>query len=449
MRFLPFLAAACLGGCMVGPNYKKPAAPAAAAYKELAGWKPATPLDGIDKGAWWSVYHDPLLDRLEREIDVSNQTLAASYAAWREAQAVVAETRAGLFPTLAATAGVNRSGTGSSGAGSNFSNSGFGSGGITRTSGSLEASASWDLDVWGRIRRTIESDIAGAQASEADVANARLSAQGTLATDFFVLRAADALDKLLSDTVRDYQRSLQITQNQYDAGVAARSDVITAQVQVENTQAELVNVGVARAQYEHAIAVLTGHPPADLTIAAGALAMDLPVVPADVPSSLLERRPDIAAAERAMQQENALIGAAIANYYPDISLSALYGYSGSPLGSLIQLGNRVWSAGATATETLFEGGLRSAEVAAARATYDEAVANYRQTVLTAFEQVEDQLSNLRILQQQAAAEDRAVQDARRAVQIAMNEYQAGESWRNKPNKNKPPSPTPPRRCKSP
>jgi NodT family efflux transporter outer membrane factor (OMF) lipoprotein len=423
MRYLLLPALLALGGCMVGPNYHRPTAPTAAAFKELAGWKPATPLDSIDKGAWWSVYHDPLLDRLEREIDVSNQTLAASLAAWREAQAVVREARSDLYPTLTATASTTRS---SSGSGSlSASNSGFGSGGYTRTSGSLEASAAWDPDVWGRIRRTVESDVAGAQASEADVANARLSAQGSLATDYFELRASDALYKLLDSTVRDYRRALQITQNQYDVGVAARSDVITAQVQVDTTQAQLINVGVARAQYEHAIAVLTGHPPADLTIEAGTLAQEVPVPPASVPASLLERRPDIAAAERAMQQQNALIGVAVAAYYPDISLSALYGYSGSPLGSLVQLGNRVWSLGASATETLFEGGLRSAQVDAARATYDQAVANYRQTVLTAFQQVEDDLSTLRILQLQATAEERAVTDARRAVEIAINEYRAG------------------------
>jgi NodT family efflux transporter outer membrane factor (OMF) lipoprotein len=421
IKLWPLLAALPLCGCLVGPTYNKPAAPIAVAYKELAGWKPAAPADTIDRGAWWSVYHDPLLDKLESEIDISNQTLAASYAAWRQSQALVREAQSQLYPSLGATASSTRSASGGGGG----SSSRFGSGGSTLTSASLEAAASWTLDVWGSIRRTVESDVAGAQASEADVANARLSAQGAVASDYFDLRASDALYKLLADTAAEYQRSLQITQNQYDAGIAARSDVITAQVQVETTQAEMINVGVARAQYEHAIAVLTGHPPADLTIAAGDLMQDVPVVPASVPSSLLERRPDIAAAERAMQQQNALIGVAIANYYPDISLSALYGYSGSPVGSLIALGNRVWSIGASATESIFNGGLTSAEVAAARATYDEAVATYRQTVLTAFQQVEDALSTLRILQLQSAAEDRAVADARRAVAIAINEYQAG------------------------
>ena len=427
MRRLLLVLLLPLCGCMVGPDYKRAAAPATLSYKELAGWKPATPIDAIDKGAWWSVYRDPVLDSLERQVAISNQTLAESLAAYRLSAAIVQEARANLFPVLTGTASDTRDSGGGSGGVGGVGVSGFGTGGRarTRTTYVAEGTASWDLDVWGRIRRTVESDVAGAQASAADVANARLSAQGSLATDYFDLRASDALDTLLSNTVRDYQRSLQITQNQYAVGVAARSDVITAQVQLETTQAQLVNVGVARAQYEHAIAVLTGQPPAALGIAQGSLAADVPVAPASVPSALLERRPDIAAAERTMQAENALIGAAVANYYPDISLSALYGFSGDPISSLISASNRVWSLAASASETIFEGGARSAAVAAARATYDESVATYRQTVLTAFQQVEDDLSDLRILQNEAAVEDTAVRDARRAVAIALNEYRAG------------------------
>ena len=458
MRRAALLLLLPLCGCMVGPDYRRPAAPGSPVFKEQAGWLPATPIDAIDKGAWWSVYNDPLLDRLEREIDVSNQTLAASLAAYRLSEAIVQEARANLFPVLSANASDSRSSSGGgggrgvttntlasptlSGGGSTVPTAtGTTSGGVasstgltstslgsrssTRTTYSVEGQASWNLDVWGRIRRTVESDVAGAQASAADVANARLSAQGALAVDYFDLRASDALYHLLDATVRDYRRSLSITQNQYQVGVAARSDVITAQVQLETAQAQLVNTGVARATFEHAIAVFTGHPPAELTIARGDLASDVPVVPAGVPSSLLQRRPDIAAAERVLQQENALIGAAIANYYPDISLSALYGFSGDPISSLISASNRLWSLAASASETVFEGGARSAAVSAARATYDEQVANYRQTVLIAFEQVEDELSSLRILQDEARIEDAAVVDARRAVQIAINEYRAG------------------------
>ncbi len=279
--------------------------------------------------------------------------------------------------------------------------------------------------MWGRIRRQIESDVAAAQVSAADLANATLSAQALLATYYFELRYQDALDKLLTDTVAAYAETLRITRNQYNAGVPTRRTCAAAQTQLDSTQALLVNVGVLRAQYEHAIAVLTGAAPADLTILPGALASDVPATPPGVPSTLLQRRPDIAAAERTMQQQNALIGVQIAAFYPDITLSALYGYSGNPLGSLIQAANRVWSLGAAATETLFEGGLRNSEVAAARAAYDAAVASYRQTVLTAFQQVEDELAALRILERQAGATAHAVQSAQRSTQIALNTYRAG------------------------
>ena len=279
--------------------------------------------------------------------------------------------------------------------------------------------------MWGRIRRQVESDVAAAQVSAADLANATLVAQATLATDYFELRYQDALEKLLTDTVAAYTDALRITQNQYNAGTANPSDVASAQTQLDTTRAELVNVGVLRAQYEHAIAVLTGVAPAELTIQPGVLAADAPVAPGVIPATLLQRRPDVAAAERTMQQQNALIGVQVAAFYPDISLSAVYGYSGSPLGSLIEAANRVWSLGASATETLFEGGLRNSEVAAARAAYDASVATYRQTVLTAFQQVEDQLSNLRILEQQAVATAQAVRSAQRSVQIALNTYRAG------------------------
>ncbi len=425
-RVLLGVALLMLSGCMVGPDYKRPGAPVPAAFKEAppAGWKIGTPSDSIPKGAWWSVYDDPELDRLEREVDISNQTLAQAVASYREAQAVVQQARGQLFPTIGITPGVTVANEGG-----NFSSGGLISSGSVRrgitTNYSLESNASWDVDVWGRIRRTVESDVASAQASAADIANARLSAQAALATDYFDLRYADSLQKLLDDTVKEYQRSLQITQNQYNAGTAAKSDVLTALTQLQTTQAQAINVGVARAQYEHAIAVLTGHPPAELTIAPGVLARDVPEIPTTVPAALLERRPDIAAAERQMAQENALIGAAIAAYYPDISLTALYGYVGNPIGSLIEASNKVWSIGGSAAETVFDGGIRTGAVAQARAAYDASVANYRQVVLTAFQGVEDNLSGLRILQDQAGAQDAAVSSARQAVQIALNEYTAG------------------------
>jgi NodT family efflux transporter outer membrane factor (OMF) lipoprotein len=424
----PFAALLCVGltSCMVGPDYKTPDAPASAAFKELDGWHPAKPADATDRGAWWSIYNDPVLDKLERQVDVSNQTLKESEAAYRTARAIVDEARANLFPTFGVTASDTRSSRG----GGSINSSGLTSlqsisGGRTTTEYTLEGTASWDLDVWGRIRRQVESDVAAAQASAADVASARLSAQGQLATDYFELRGEDSLQTLLDQTVIEFQRALDITKNQYGVGVAARGDVMAAQAQLESTQALAVAVAELRGQLEHAIAVLTGHAPSELSIPAGSLTDSVPVMPPGIPSTLLQRRPDVAASERSMQEENALIGVAIAAYYPDISLSAFYGYSGDPLGSLIQTANRVWSLGATATQTLFEGGARSAAVTAARATYDQSVATYRQTVLTAFQQVEDELVALRVLEHQAQVEDAAVKSIRRATEIALNEYRAG------------------------
>jgi len=419
-----------LAGCTVGPDYKRPAAPAAPAFKELAGWKISQPADTIDKGAWWSVYRDPELDRLEAMVDVSNQTVKQFEAQYRNAVALVGEARAGLFPTIGISPSVTRGGggAGSSGGGSSLAGGGSGSGsggGGRGTEYSITGSVSWEPDIWGKVRRQVESNVAGAQVSAADLANAKLSAQATLATDYFDLRAEDALTQLLTDTVAAYRRAMQITQNQYRAGTQSSIDYVTALAQLQSTEAQLVAVGIQRQQYEHAIAMLTGHAPVEITIAPAPLAAEVPVVPPGLPSALLERRPDVAAAERAMQQENALIGVQTAAYYPDISLSALGGFAGNPLSQLFTTANQVWSLGASASETLFDGGLRSATVAAARATYDASVATYRQTVLTAFQGVEDALSNLRILELQARAEATAVESTRRAVDATLNAYRAG------------------------
>jgi NodT family efflux transporter outer membrane factor (OMF) lipoprotein len=406
-----------LGGCMVGPDYHRPAPVLSAQYKELAGWVPAHPADDIPKGAWWLIYHDPFLTSLEGRVAVSNQTIANFAAQYAQAQAIVDETRAQLFPVLGATASVTRSRAGSGGAGTG--------GGGTRTQYIVQGSASWDLDLWGRIRRQVQSDVAAAQVSAADLRNAVLSAQASLATDYAELRYEDSLFDLLQATVEAYRTALRITHNQVVAGIAAPGDEALAATQLASAQASLVNVGVARGQYEHAIAVLAGLPPANLAIPHAGLGDDVPVVPAGVPSVLLQRRPDIAAAERTMAQENALIGVQVAAFYPDVTLSADFGWEGGPIGMLFSAANRVWSLGAGATETLFEGGARSAAVRAARAAYDASVASYRQTVLSALEQVEDDLVALRVLQTQAAAEDAAVLQARRSVAIALNEYRAG------------------------
>ncbi|MGD0562247.1 MAG: efflux transporter outer membrane subunit [Roseiarcus sp.] len=398
-----------IGCAAVGPDYQRPAAIVPAQYKEIKGWKPATPHDDFAKGEWWMLFRDPELNTLEAQVAVSNQTLKADEANYREALALIAEARAGLYPTV------------------NFNPS------LTRASsqgqvGDLldaQVSASWTLDVWGKVRRAIEQQGAGAQVSAADLANATLSAQSALALAYVQLRESDSLDDLLVDTVKQYNRSLQITQNQYNAGTAAKSDVITAQASVLAAQAQQINVGVARAQNEHAIAVLMGRPPSELSIAHRPLALDVPGVPVRLPSTLLERRPDIAAAERAMQEQNAAIGVAIAGYYPDITLSGAAGYYGNPFVRAIAGANPVWSYGLSLAQPLFNGGLTDAQVEAAKQTYESSVATYRQTVLTAFQQVEDQLVAIRILTHVLAVQAEAVKAAKQAVQIALNEYSAG------------------------
>jgi len=383
------------------------------AYKEYKGWKVAEPNDTINRGAWWSIYRDPTLDALERLIDISNQNLKQSEAAFREARAVVREQQSSFFPSLTATPQVQRQKSGGASAISAI------------TSYSLEETATWEPDVWGKIRRSVESSVAGAQVSAAQLAAARLSAQAQLATDYFQLRFADSLRHLLEQTAKAYQRSLQISENQYAAGTAARSDVINAQAQLLAAQAAAINVGVQRAQNEHAIALLVGKPPVEVSIPPGSLADRVPIVPTGVPSTLLERRPDIAEAERQMQEENALIGVQVAAYYPTINLSAAFGYGGNPAISLFSTSSQVWSLMASASQTLLSGGQRSAAVAAARAAYDQSVANYRQTILAAFQNVEDELASLRVLGQQSGVQQAAVQAAQQAVEITLNEYQAG------------------------
>jgi NodT family efflux transporter outer membrane factor (OMF) lipoprotein len=369
----------------------------------------AAPNDTIDRGAWWSIYRDPTLDRLERQIDVSNQNLKQFDAALRAARAEVREQQSSFFPSLTVTPQVERQKNAL----------------IATTSYSLQGTATWEPDVWGKVRRNVESSVANAQASAAELAAARLSAQAQLATDYFELHYSDSLNDLLDATVKGYQRSLEITQNQYAVGMVARSDVITAQAQLLAAQAQGINVGVQRAQFEHAIALLIGKTPVELSLSRARLAERVPIVPTNVPSTLLERRPDIAQAEREMEQENALIGVQIAAYYPDINLTAAYGYVGNPITGLFSSSNEVWSLMASATQTVLSGGQRSAAVAVARADYDKSVANYRETVLAAFQNVEDELASLRVLGQQIGVEQAAVQSAQRAVEITLNEYQAG------------------------
>lgn len=400
-----------LAGCEVGPDYQRPPAPTAAAFKELDGWKPATPADLSARGEWWTVFGDPLLSQLEARVEVSNQTLRASVAAYAESVAVVDEARAQLFPSVSLAPSVTR------GRSSTASK--------TTSAMGATASASWEIDLWGKLRRTVQGEVASAQASAADLANAKLSAQSQLAIDYFELRAADELTRLYARTVDADQRALDITVNQHAAGTAAQTDVITAETQLKSAQSSLLNAGVLRAELEHAIAVLTGQPPAALSLPPGPLAASVPVVPAGLPSDLLERRPDIAEAERDVAAENEQIGIAIAGYYPSLTLSADAGVSASSFAKLFNVANNVWSLGASASQTLFNGGETSASVRAARAAYDESVATYRATVLTAFQQVEDDLSTLRILQAQYTTQAEAVALAQRALDLTLNQYRAG------------------------
>jgi NodT family efflux transporter outer membrane factor (OMF) lipoprotein len=424
MRIAGCLALTTLAACAVGPDYQRPSATVPTKYKEAEGWKPAEPKDAASGEAWWSVYSDPTLDGLERQVAISNQTLKSSEAAYRTAQAIVGEARAGYFPTLDATGSATRSGRG---AGASSSGSGSSSGRASvQNSFSAAAQATWTLDIWGSIRRTVESDIASAQASAADLAAARLSAQGTLAADYFQLRIADEVKRLLDSTVEAYTRSLQIVQNRYNVGTAARTDIASAQAQLENTRAQSIAIGIQRAQFEHAIAVLIGQAPADFAIEPKPFDNGAPVTPPDLPSTLLERNPSIAAAERAMAAANAKIGVAEAGYFPTVTLGASYTQSSSMLHTLFTSASSLWSFGlADVSLPIFNGGLTSAQVAAARATYDQTVAEYRQAVLTAFQQVEDQVAASRILVQQADVQGRAVDAAEEAERLTLNQYRAG------------------------
>ncbi len=418
---LPLMA--LLGACTVGPDYKRPQAIVPASYKEANGWKPAVP-QMPTSAAWWSIYHDPALDALERQVAISNQTIKAAEAAYRNAQAIVGESRAGYFPTLDLGGSATRSG---SGAGNSSTGSRSSSrGGIVQNSFDVSALASWVPDIWGSVRRTVESSVAKAQLSAADLAAARLSAQATLAVDYFELRIADENKRLLDATVEAYGKSLQIAQNRYNVGTAARSDVVSAQAQLENTRAQAIATGVQRAQLEHAIAVLVGKAPGDFAIPTAPHEHTVLLVPPGVPSTLLERNPTIAAAERTMAAANAEIGIAEAGYFPTVTLGASYGQSSSMLHTLFTAASSLWSFGiANVNLPIFNGGLTASRVEAARATYDQSVANYRQTVLTAFQQVEDQLSASRILAQQADVQARAVAAAQEAERLTLNQYRAG------------------------
>jgi NodT family efflux transporter outer membrane factor (OMF) lipoprotein len=427
---------ALLGGCTVGPAYHPPAAPAAPAYKELAGagsdtdaqWKVAQPSDTAIRGNWWELFNDPQLNALEQQVNVSNQNIAASFAAFLQARALVKEARSQYYPTLSTSPSVTRgrqpvATTGTTGTTGTTAISPSG----LYTDYSLPFDASWTPDLWGRVRNTVKGDVAAAQASAADLQNTRLTAQAELAVDYYELRSQDALVQLLDASVAAYQQSLKLTQALYETGIDDDEAVAQAEVQLQTTQAQATNLAIARAQYEHAIALLVGQPASSFSIAAeaGPPKSDVPGIPVGIPSQLLERRPDIAATERLMAQANAQIGVATSAYYPTLTLSAAAGFESSSLASWLTWPSRFWSVGPALTETLFDAGLRRATVQQYQAAYDQTVANYRETVLTAFQQVEDNLAALRILQREIGQQDTAVASAQRLLGIATSRYQLG------------------------
>jgi NodT family efflux transporter outer membrane factor (OMF) lipoprotein len=431
IRLLAFLAAALLlTGCTVGPNYQRPTAPAAPAFKEDAvpvpppnppggGWKQVQPSDSAIRGEWWEIYQDPQLNQLEKQVSVSNQTLKASYEQYMQARAAIQYYRSQYFPTVQAGPSASRDRqstnrplyvTGSK---------------STYNDIFLQGQVSWEPDLWGSVRRAVESQRAVAQASAADLANVDLSIHSELAVDYFELRGLDTQQQLLETTVQQYQQYLGLTQARFKGGVATESDVALAQTQLDQTRAQAIDVGVARAQYEHAIATLTGVPASSFGLPVAPLNLQLPQVPVGVPSQLLERRPDVAAAERRADAANAQIGIAIAAYYPTISLTGTGGFESKNATTLIQGPSSLWSLGGSAVELLFDAGRRHALTEEARDTYEQNAANYRQTVLQAFQEVEDNLSSLRILNNESLAQQRAVESAQRSLTISTTRYKGG------------------------
>jgi NodT family efflux transporter outer membrane factor (OMF) lipoprotein len=417
--------AVATSACVVGPNYVKPPAPVASTYKEAAppqfkeapGWKQGQPIDDMHRGKWWEVFNDPALNALEEQIDISNQTLAAAEATYRSSRAAIRVARSGLYPTI--SAGTSVLGSGSSGS--------LGEGGA-RSAALLTvptATATWAPDLFGGVRRSIEASVDTAQASAGDMENTRLLLQSELALDYFQLHGLDAQKKLLDDTVQAYQKALDLTQNRYNQGVASQVDVAQAQTQLVQTEAQATDTLVVRQQMEHAIAILLGKAPVEVTIPAAPIQSAPPPIPGVIPSELLERRPDIAANERRVAAANAQIGVAISAYYPTISLGATAGLESSSLLSLFTWPSRFWSLGPSVSQLFFDAGRRRGITEEAQANYDVTVANYRQSVLTAFQNVEDNLAALRILEQESLQQAEAVGYANRSLELANFQYQGG------------------------
>jgi NodT family efflux transporter outer membrane factor (OMF) lipoprotein len=414
------LLSSCLliSSCMIGPKYQRPVAVAPPALKELAGndqWKMATPSDDRIKGKWWEIFGDPELNRLEELVDVNNQNVKQAEAQFRQARELVAANRANYYPTIGSTPAITQTDTGSN---------------VGRQVGpsqsfSLPAVATWEPDLWGRVRLSVENAVNNAQVSAADLENIRLSQQALLATDYFLLAAQDMQAVVLRDTIDSYEKNLQLTVNRYNGGVASKSDITLAQTQLAGAKAQSTDLRVARAQYEHAIAMLTGQAPASLEIGVSKIAGAPPPIPLAVPSQLLERRPDIAANERQVAAANANVGIAETAYYPTLTLSASAGFLSNNLANLFTYASRDWSAGPTVSQTLFDFGRRGAALRGAQAAYDSTVAGYRQTVLGAFQEVEDDLATLRYLAEEQGQQQEAVVAAQQALSLEIDRYKAG------------------------
>ena len=412
MRLLPLALAAILtAGCAVGPTYQVPSTPSPAAFKQAEGWVPAAPADTLERGPWWTLFNDPVLTGLVQQVEVSNQNVAAAVASYAQARALVQEQRASLFPTVDLGVSADRSG---------------GRDTDSRGSYRLNIGGSWEPDLWGRLRNGVTSARAGASTSAADLAAARLSAQGEVAANYFAVRQSDAQRALLAQTIEGYARVATITKNRYEAGIVGKSDVLQAQTQLANAQADELTLTRQRAQFEHAIAVLLGKAPAEFSLAQAPWSVNVPDIPAGVPSTLLQRRPDIAAAERRVEAANAQIGIARSAYYPNIGLSGSIGTGGSKIGDLLSASTLLWSFGTSVAQSIFNAGATRANVAGAEAQQQVAAARYRQTVLEAFGDVENQLVAARILGQQQVLRRQASEAADQVEQQMLNRYKAGQ-----------------------
>jgi len=414
----PLALALLAAGCAVGPTYERPATADVAAYRESGDWVSATPADMLDRGPWWQLFGDPVLNQLVARVEVSNQNVAIAVAAYAQARALVREQRASLFPLVTLNSGASRSRSGGS--------TSTGSTGRVGNNYQLSIGGSWEPDVWGRLGRAVDGASAGAQASAADLASAKLSAQGELAANYFALRQTDAQKLLLESTLEGYQRAVEITRNRYTAGIVAKTDVLQAQTQLANAQADNAGLVRQRAQLEHAIAVLVGEAPGNFSLPPVTWNPSVPDIPVGVPSTLLQRRPDIAAAERRVASANEQIGIAKSAYYPSLSLSASGGASASRVADLFSAPGLVWSLGLSAAQLIFDAGTTGARVDGATASYEQSVARYRQTVLVAFQDVEDQLAATRVLQVQQELRRQASEAADQVEQQVLNRYRSGQ-----------------------